>query len=106
MTRFDACGPTRTAFHDVVDEVAAVLDATATGLVATDHVRGATVDVRSVAAVTRDPVCACLARHAHEAGPDGPLAAGLDAALVRDLLMDVTAVADHALAAAPTAHDG
>ncbi|HEY3722918.1 MAG TPA: FUSC family protein [Acidimicrobiia bacterium] len=106
VTRFDACGPTRTAFHEVVDEVAAVLDATATRLVATDHAGGTALDVGSVAAVTRDPVCACLGRHAHETGPDGPLAAGLDAALVRDLLMDVTAVADHALAAAPTARDG
>ncbi len=106
VTRLDGCGPTRAAFHEAAGEVSGVLEATASRLQAAGGRAGAPVDVRSVGTRTRDPVCTCLARHAHEAGPDGPLAAGIDAALVRDLLMDVAVIADHALEVAATVPDG
>ncbi len=105
VTRFDICGPTRTALRDCARDISAVLDGTA-AVLEDPHQPGApAVDVPTLTTSTREPVCACLERHAHETGPEGPLAAGLDAALVRDLLMEVAVVADHSLHAAPTVPD-
>jgi uncharacterized membrane protein YccC len=102
VIRFETCGPTRRAFGDVLAEVTGVLDATATALHDPDQPPGKPADVPAISAATGTPVRDCIEHHAHEAGPEGPLAAGLDAALVRDLLLEVTAVADAALVAAPT----
>jgi uncharacterized membrane protein YccC len=106
LTRFDQCGPTRTALHECAAEIARTLDGTAARLESRDRPANGRVDVESAARSTRDPVTACLGHHAHDAGPDSPLAAGLDAALVRDLLLEVAAIADHALETAPTVPDG
>ncbi len=102
VIRFETCGPTRTAFRGVLDEVTGVLDATATALHDPGRAPGAPADVAAISAATRTPVCNCIEHHAHEAGAGGPLAAGLDAALVRDLLVEVTTLADAALVSAPT----
>ena len=102
VTRFERCGPTRSAFREVLTEVDGR---------ARRHRRrhckipsgrdGAPADVAATRVATRAPVSSCLEQHAHEAGPDGALAAGLDAALVRDLLVEVAALADAALVAVP-----
>ncbi len=96
------CGPTRTAFGLVVQDVARALDATAAEL--DGAVGGTPVDVDDLAVKTRAPIAECLTSHAHE-GPDGVLAAAVDAALVRDLLVDVAELADEALAAVPQLPD-
>ena len=101
VTRFERCGPTQSAFREVLTEVTGVLDATATTLQDPERPYGAPADVAATRAATRAPVSSCLEQHAHEAGPDGALAAGLDAALVRDLLVEVAALADAALVAVP-----
>ena len=106
VIRFETCGPTRSAFRDALAEVTGVLDATAAVLHDPDQPARTPADVAAITAATRTPVRNCLEQHAHEAGPEGPLAAGLDAALVRDLLVEVTALADAALVAAPTVPKG
>lgn len=106
LTRFDVCGPTRNALHKSADDIARVLDDTATKLSHSQQPTHGPVDIAGVAVTTREPICTCLGNHAHESGPDGPLAAGLDAALVRDLLLEVAAVADDAMAVAPTVPEG
>lgn len=102
IVRFDQCGPTRTALLQAGQDVSSALDATGARLEHPDQAQGIAADVPSVSTATRVPVSECLGHHAHEAGPEGPLAAGLDAALVRDLLVEVAALADDALATAAT----
>lgn len=90
-----ACGPTRTVFTAAVHDIAGVLSATAAGL---EHGGdGHAVDVSSLATTTREPIVECLTHHAH-ADADDILESGVDAALVRDLLIDVASLADDALA--------
>ncbi len=103
LVRFDGCGPTRTALHQCAVEIGGVLDSTAVVLGSEDQRVAEPLDVGAVATSTRTPICTCLGEHAHESGPDSPLAVGVDAALVRDLLLEVAVVADNALAVAPTA---
>jgi uncharacterized membrane protein YccC len=106
ITRFEVCGPTRTSLRTCAHEVAAALDGAAAVLESPDHTPAPGVDVPAVTASTRDPVSTCLGRHAHEGGTEGPLAAGIDAALVRDLLIEVAVIADNALITAPTVPEG
>ena len=106
LDRFDQCGPTRTALRAGVEEVSGALTATATRLESPKAPAVAGADVPAISRATRDPICTCLAHHAHEGGADGPLAAGLDAAFVRDLLLEVAVIADHALETAPTVPNG
>jgi uncharacterized membrane protein YccC len=106
VVRFDVCGPTRTALRDCAREVGTVLDGTASILQHAHEAPATPIDIPTVNASTRDPVCTCLEHHAHEVGAEGPLAAGLDAALVRDLLMEVAVIADHSLVAAPAVPEG
>jgi uncharacterized membrane protein YccC len=106
LVRFDRCGPTRGALHACATEIAGALDDTATLLGRGGQPPHEPVDVSSVAVATREPICACLEHHAHEAGPEGPLEAGLDAALVRDLLLEVAVIADDAMTVAPTVPKG
>ena len=101
VIRFEICGPTRSALSAALHDVASGLEATAAQLEHPDEAQTSPVDVDSVRASTRGPLCTCLADHAHEAGPDGPLAAGLDAALVRDLIVEVAELADDALGTVP-----
>jgi uncharacterized membrane protein YccC len=103
ITRFDICGPTRSALHAAATDIAGTLGATADRLEHPDAAAGTPIDVAAMRVATRAPVCTCLEHHAHEEGPDGKLAAGLDAALLRGVLVELAAVADDALAAAPTA---
>jgi hypothetical protein len=102
VTRFDACGPTRSAFRHAVHDVSETLAGTAASLTKPNAIPARSADVAAVTASTRDPVCECLAHHAHEAEPGGPLAAGIDAALVRDILIEVALLADTALETAPS----
>ena len=101
ITRFDACGPTRAALHAAATDIAQTLDRTADRLDHREAVAGTPIDVAALKVATRAPVCMCLEHHAHEGDPDGPLAAGLDAALLRGVLVELAIVADDALATAP-----
>jgi uncharacterized membrane protein YccC len=89
------CGPTRTAFAASVQDVADALAATADGLERRPGGRAA--DVAALAAATRAPIVDCLEHHAHD-DSQGVLKAGVDAALVRDLLVDAAVLTDDALA--------
>jgi uncharacterized membrane protein YccC len=103
VVRFDRCGPTRTALRASVQDVASALDGAATLVASPGSAPPTGVDIESTTATTRVPIRECLAHHAHDGGPDGPLAAGLDAAIVRDLILEIGALADDALETAPTA---
>jgi uncharacterized membrane protein YccC len=92
------CGPTRTAFAVSVQGVAGALAATADGLAR--HPGGSAADVTSIAAATLAPIVECLEHHAHD-DSEGVLAAAVDAALVRDLLVDAAVLADDALGTVP-----
>jgi uncharacterized membrane protein YccC len=96
------CGPTRTAFATSVRDVADALAATAAGLA--HRPAGRAADVTALAAATRAPIVDCLAHHAHDDSRT-VLAAGVDAALVRDLLVDAAVLADDALATVPKLPD-
>ena len=106
VVRFDQCGPTRTALREAVETVAGALGATGSQLEHPGLAVPATADVSSVSASTRAPVRDCLQRHAHESARDGPLAVGLDAAVVRDLLVEVAVLADDALRTAASLPKG
>ena len=84
-----------------------MLDGTAASLEPSDQPRSPGVDVPGVAATTRDPDRARASSVTPtKAGREGPLAAGIDAALVRDLLIEVAVIADNALRTAPTVPEG
>jgi uncharacterized membrane protein YccC len=96
------CGPTRTAFAASVQDVAGALAATADGL---EHRPGGrAADVARLAAATRAPIVNCLEHHAHD-DSQGVLKAGVDAAIVRDLLVDAAVLTDDALATVPQLPD-
>jgi uncharacterized membrane protein YccC len=96
------CGPTRTAFAASVQDVAAALAATADGL---EHRTGGhAADVTALAAATRAPIVDGLLHHAHD-DSQGVLKAGVDAAIVRDLLVDAAVLTDDALATVPQLPD-
>jgi uncharacterized membrane protein YccC len=97
-----SCGPTRTAFAASVQDVAAGLAATAAGL--ERHPGGHGADVGALAAATRAPIVDCLQHHAHD-DSQGVLKAGVDAALVRDLLVDAAVLTDDALGTVPKLPD-
>jgi hypothetical protein len=103
VVRFDQCGPTRTALRGSAQEVAGALDGAATLLTTPGSPAPPAVDLDGVSVATRDPIRECLAHHAHDGGADGPRSAGLDAAIVRDLILEIAALADDALETAPTA---
>ena len=106
VVRFDTCGPTRTALREAVGSVASALDATGGQIEHPGQAVRATADVSSISTSTRAPVRDCLERHAHESAAGGPLAAGIDAALVRDLLVEVAVLADDALHTTATLPQG
>ncbi len=71
VVRFETCGPTRTAFRGVLEEVSGVLDATATALHDPGRAPGAPADVAAISAATRTPVCNCIEHHARRGRPLG-----------------------------------
>jgi hypothetical protein len=78
-----------------VQDVAGGLAATAAGL--ERRPGGQAADVAALAAATRAPIVDCLQHHAHD-DSRGVLKAGVDAAIVRDLLVDAAVLTDDALA--------
>jgi len=101
VTRFERCGPTRSALREAVGEVSTALESTASRLERAGDAASTPVDVAALTASTRGPVRECLDHHAHDSGADGPRAAGIDAALARDLIVEVAVLADDALTTVP-----